>query len=134
MFIRRARCDLVLLIRMVTTYSKSKDQSAGKVANPARDQLNREMFFSLSPFAPENLVPRDSFGSPVPRRPAHLHAQLGAYLRDSSRVPWRCPIIYLFISCHHTPSGQSRVIGSHNCVPMASTAESTPAQGQLTSR
>ena len=35
----------------------------GKVANPARDQLNREI--SLSEFAPENLVSRDGFGSPV---------------------------------------------------------------------
>ena len=62
----------------------------------------------LSPFAPENLVSRDGFGSPVPRQPAHLHAQAesGAYLRYSSRVPWRRPYIYLN---HHTPSGQSRV-------------------------
>ena len=35
----------------------------------------------LSPFAPENLVSRDWFGSPVPRQPAHLHTQAesGAY-------------------------------------------------------
>ena len=52
---------------------------------------------SLSAFAPENLVSRDGFGSPVPRQPAHLHtqAQSGAYLRDSSRVPRRRPFIYL---------------------------------------
>ena len=50
----------------------------------------------LSPFAPENLVSRDGFGSPVPRQPAHLHTQAesGAYLRDSSRVPQRRPFIY----------------------------------------
>ena len=30
---------------------------------------------SLSPFAPENLVSRDGFGSLVPRQPAHLHTQ-----------------------------------------------------------
>ena len=55
------------------------------------------MFFSLSAFAPENLVSRDGFGSPVPRQPAHLHTQAesGAYLRDSSRVPRRRPFIYL---------------------------------------
>ena len=47
----------------------------GKVANPARGQLNREMNISLSVFAPENLVSRDGFGSPVPRQPAHLHTQ-----------------------------------------------------------
>ena len=62
----------------------------------------------ISPFAPENLVSRDGFGSPVPRQPAHLHTQAesGAYLRDSSRFPRRHPFIYLN---RHTPSGQSRV-------------------------
>ena len=72
------------------TYSKSMDQP-GKVANPARGQLNREIEISLSAFAPENLDSRDGFGSPVPRQPAHLHTQAesGAYLRDSSRVPRR---------------------------------------------
>ena len=55
------------------------------------------MNISLSAFAPENLVPRDGFGSPVPRQSAHLHTQAksGAYLRDSSRVPRRRPFIYL---------------------------------------
>ena len=55
------------------------------------------MNISLSPFAPENLVSRDGFGSPVPRQPAHLHTQAesGAYLRDSSRVSRRHPFIYL---------------------------------------
>ena len=47
----------------------------GEVANPARGQLNREneyFPFSLSAFAPENLVSRNGFGSPVPRQPAHM--------------------------------------------------------------
>ena len=48
------------------TYSKSMDQP-GKVANPARGQLNRKMNISLSAFVPRNLVSRDGFGSPVPR-------------------------------------------------------------------
>ena len=43
----------------------SMDQSGDVVANPARGQLNRKMNI-LSPFAPENLVSRDRFGSPVP--------------------------------------------------------------------
>ena len=30
------------------------------------------MNYSLSPFAPENLVSRDGFGSPISRQPAHL--------------------------------------------------------------
>ena len=55
------------------------------------------MNISLSAFAPENLVSRDRFGSPVLRQPAHLHtqAEYGAYLRDSSRVLRRRPFIYL---------------------------------------
>ena len=34
-----------------------------------------KMNISLSAFAPENLVSRDGFGSPVPRQPAHLRTQ-----------------------------------------------------------
>ena len=54
----------------------------GKVANPARGQLNRENNIPLSPCVPENLVSRDGFSRPVPRQPAHLHTQAesGAYL------------------------------------------------------
>ena len=54
------------------------------------------MKISLSAFAPENLVSRDRFGSPVPRQPAHLHAQAeyGAHLRDSSQVRRRRSFIY----------------------------------------
>ena len=60
----------------------------GKVANPARGQLNRENNVPLSPCVPENLASREGFSRPVPRQPAHLHAQAesDAYLRDSSRV------------------------------------------------
>ena len=67
----------------------------GKVANPARGQLNRENNIPLSPCMPENLVSRDGFSRPVPRQPAHLHTQAesGAYLRDSSRVPRRRPFM-----------------------------------------
>ena len=49
------------------TYGKKSMDHSGKVANPARGQLNREMIISLSTFAPENLASRDGFGSPVPR-------------------------------------------------------------------
>ena len=41
----------------------------GKVANPARGQLNREMNIPLSPCVTENLVSRDGFSRPVPRQP-----------------------------------------------------------------
>ena len=69
----------------------------GKVANPARGQLTGKMNISLSAFAPENLVSRDGFDSPVPRQPAHLHTQAesGAYIRDSSQFPQRRPLLYL---------------------------------------
>ena len=42
---------------------KSKGRP-GKVTNPSRGELNGENYFTLSPFAPENLVFRDGFGSP----------------------------------------------------------------------
>ena len=60
---------------------QSMDQP-GKVANPARGQLNRENNIPLSPCVPENLVSRDGFSRPVPRQPTHLHTQAesGAYL------------------------------------------------------
>ena len=53
------------------------------------------MNISLSPFAPENLVSRDGFGSPVPRQPSRLHTQAesGASLRNSSRFPRTPPTI-----------------------------------------
>ena len=81
---------------MVIPYSKGKDQQ-GKITNPARRQLNREIIFSLSPFAPENLVSQDGFGSPVPRLSlliSILRLNLMASLRDSSQVPRQCPFIY----------------------------------------
>ena len=74
---------------------QSMDQP-GKVANPARGELNRENNIPLSPCVPENLVSRDGFSRAVPRQPAHLHTQAesGAYLRDYSRVPRRRLFIY----------------------------------------
>ena len=92
----------------------------GKVANPARGQL----------YVPENLVSRDGFSRPVPRQPAHLHTQAesGAYFRNSSRVPRPAASIYETAIIRHRVSPE--FIGSRNCVPMAFTAESPPAQGQ----
>ena len=71
----------------------------GKVAKPARGQLNRENNIPLSPCVPENLVSRDGFSRPVPRQPAHLHTQAAssAYLRDSSRVPRRRPFVVVVV-------------------------------------
>ena len=82
----------------------------GKVANPARGQLITKMNISLSPFAPENLVSLDGFGSPVPRHPAHLHtqAEFGAFFTYGIPPAFRGGV-HLFIENRHTPSGQSRV-------------------------
>ena len=82
----------------------------GKVANPARGQLNRENNIPLSPCVPENLVSRDGFSRPVPRQPAHLHTQaesaclLTGFLPSSAAASF-----YSFTTDRHTPSGQSRV-------------------------
>ena len=86
------------------------------------------MNIPLSPCVPENLVSRDGFSRPVPRQSAHLHTQAesGAYLRDSSRVPRRRPYE---TAIRHRVSPE--FIGSRSCVPMAFTAESPPAQGQV---
>ena len=67
----------------------------GKVAYPARGQLNRENNIPQSPCVPGNLVSQDGFSRPVPRQPAHFHTQAesGAYLRDSCRVPRRRPFM-----------------------------------------
>ena len=56
-----------------------------------------KMNIPLSQYVPENLVSQDGFSRPVPRQPAHLHTQArsGAYLRDSSPVPRRRPLIYM---------------------------------------
>ena len=95
----------------------------GEVANPARGELKRENSYFLSAFAPENLVSRDGFGSPIPRQPAHLHtkAKSGAYLQDSSRVPRRRPFFLFKTAIRHRAIPE--FIGSRNCVPMAFTAE-----------
>ena len=84
---------IVRIVRMLTTIGpcmyghhvqQSMDQP-GKVANPARGQLNREMSgkinISLSPFVRGNLISRDGFGRPFPRQPAHspYQAEHGAY-------------------------------------------------------
>ena len=79
------------------TYSKSMDQP-GKVANPARGQLNREKFIFPCPRSRLRIWSRET-GSAVPSRVSllilHTQAESGAYSRGSSRVPRRCPFIYL---------------------------------------
>ena len=91
------------------------------------------MNISLSAFAPENLVSRDGFGSPVTRQPAHFHTQAesGAYLLTEFLPNSAAASIYFFkTDISHRVSPE--FIGSRNCVPMAFIAESPPAQGQKT--
>ena len=88
------------------------------------------MFFSPSPFAPENLVSRDGFGSHVLRQPAHLHTQAesGAYLPSSAAAA----SIYLFNTVIRHRVSQSFPSLSGQAVTYrwrSFTAESLPAQG-----
>ena len=61
---------------VTTTYRKGKDQPdklGCQFCSWSAEQGKYIVF--LSSFAPENLVSRDGFGSPVPRQPAPLHTQ-----------------------------------------------------------
>ena len=100
----------------------------GKVANPARGQLNRENNIPLSPCVPENLVSRDGFSHPVPRQPAHLHTQAESGCLLTGFLPSSAAASIYETAIRHRVSPE--FIGSRNCVPMAFTAESPPAQGQ----
>ena len=73
----------------------------GKVANPARGQLNRENNIPLSPCVPENLVSRDGFSRPVPRQPAHLHAQAEYNVGEKPTVLY-CTLILTAMQSHQT--------------------------------
>ena len=81
----------------------------GKVANPARGQLNRKNEYPLCPRTRLRIWSRQT-ASVIPSRVSllilHTLAEPGAYSWDSFRFPRRRPFIYLNI---HTPSGQSRV-------------------------
>ena len=110
---------------MVITDSKSIDQP-GKVANSARDQLNRLNDFFLV------LVRACKFGLARwvrPSRPAAACSfstlRLNLVLAHGIPPDFRATSIYLN---RHQISPE--FIGSRNCVPMAFTAESPPAQGQ----
>ena len=98
-----------------------------ELANPVRGQLNR------GKFPCSRLRLRIWFRETdlaVPSRVSllilHIQAESGAYSRDCSRCPRRCP--YIFTTTHHRVS--PGFIGIRNCVPIAFTAESPLAQGQ----
>ena len=90
------------------TYSKSMDQP-GKVANPARGQLNREKGIFPCPCSCLRIWSRET-GSAVPSRASLLISILRLNLVLTYGIPpeFRGGV-HLFIYNRHTPSGQSRV-------------------------
>ena len=65
--LRRRQFSAFLLNMQGHNIWQSMDQP-GKFANPSRGQLKRGKCFSLSPFASEKLISRDSSDRPVPRQ------------------------------------------------------------------
>ena len=91
------------------TYRKRKDQP-GKVANPARGQLNKENeYFPLRVPSHLRIWSRET-GSAVPPRVSLLISilRLNMVLTYGISLEFRDGV-HLFIQNRHTPSGQSRV-------------------------
>ena len=88
------------------------------------------MNIPLSPCVPENLVSRDGLSRPVPRQPAHLHTQAesGAYLRDSSRVPRRCPIMKPPYAIGSVPSLSSHIVEASITQPQKSKMDGSESE------
>ena len=85
------------------------------------------MFFSLSPFAREDLVARDGFGRPVPRKSAYSpHSVWLNLVLLTEFLPISATASIYTVNRHRV---SPEFIRSRNCVPMAFTAESPPAQG-----
>ena len=90
------------------TYSKNMDLP-GKVASPARGQLNRKNEYFPVPRSCLRIWSRET-GSAVPSRVSLLMSVLRLNLVLTSGIPpeFRGGV-HLFIHNRHTPSGQSRV-------------------------
>ena len=86
------------------------------------------MNIPLFPCVPENLVSRDGFSRPVPRQPAHLSILRLNLVLTYGFLPSSAVASIYETAIRHRVSPE--FIGSRNCVPMAFTAESPPAQGQ----
>ena len=84
----------------------------GKVASPARGQLNRQvtLTFLMPSFAPENLISWDGFGRP-PCQPAH--SPLSGWIRGLRAGFLPLPAAASIHSYLQLPSGQSRVLSGH---------------------
>ena len=93
--------------------------------------LTGKMNISLSAFAPENVVSRDGLGSLVPRQTALPISIPGLNLVLTYGIPpeFRGGV-HLFIKTTIRHRVSPEFIGSRNCVPMAFTVESPPAQDQ----
>ena len=106
----------------IRIYIAEQNRSTGQGCKSCSWSAELRKYFSLYPFAPENLVSRDGFGSPVPHhQPAHLHNQSESAYHARFLPSSAAASIYLF-----KPAIRHRVspefIGSRNCVPMAFTA------------
>ena len=116
--------ELNLVLTTVGAHSgNSMDQTLG--------QLNRENEYQNSVFPCPRSRLRIWFhetGSAIPSRVSllifHTQAESGAYSRDSSRFPRRCPFIYIALRHRASPE----FIRSRNCVPTAITAEASSPQ------
>ena len=105
------------------------------VASSARCQLNRKMNISLSPLVPENLVPRDTFGRPVPRQPAHYPhpgAESSAYSRALLLPPDFPDINYDDKGLYAPLSIPSIAIGSDHVPQMRTSADTGIVVLQIT--
>ena len=59
----------IITVHTMTSFIYQSIDQPGKVANPARGQLNKENEYSPVPVL---LVSRDGFGRLVPRQPSHF--------------------------------------------------------------
>ena len=113
------------------TYSKSVDQ-LGKVANPARGQLNRENEYQVFPCPRWHLrIWSRETGSAVPFRVSLLISILGLNLVLTYGIPpeFRGGVhLFVLTAIRHRVSPE--FIGSCSCVPMGFAPESPPAQGR----
>ena len=115
-----------MYICMYGHYSKGKDQP-GKVANPDCGQLNWENHYNNFPVP----VHAREFGLARRFRPSRPASACSSPYILRLNLVLILPGFFTSSAAASTPSGQPRVCrATRNCVPMAFTAESPPAQGQ----
>ena len=84
--------------------------------------LTGKMNFSLSPFAPENLVSRNGFGRPVPRQPIYSFSSLRLNLVLTHGIPPEFRDgVHILVPTYIRHRVSPELTGSYNCVPMAFT-------------